>query len=96
MKYLVELIKKKNPEESTQSIEYVVNYLVKEGYISYTVQYHWDIYDFYSKLIVHYKGLNLPKKCAILDTCEHFKLSKAHLYRIINNFSQTNETINEA
>lgn len=89
MKYLVEVIKGKNPEVEEKTLEYVITYLMKEGHISYTVQYHFDIYDFYKKAVEHYRGIGLSKKCAIQDTCEHFKITDRWIYRIIKKFEQT-------
>lgn len=84
MRYLVELIKDKNPQAD---IEYTVLFLMKEGYLSYTVQYHYDIYEFYQKAIEHYKTLSLPKKCAFIDTLQHFKIKKSQLYNILKEHS---------
>jgi AraC-like DNA-binding protein len=89
MKYLVELVQKEQPEVPHDKIEYIISYLTKEGYLSYTVQYHYDIYDFYLKAKEHYKNLNLEKKCALIDTVDHFKISERHLYRIIKQFDNS-------
>jgi hypothetical protein len=42
MNFLVNLVEKENTELDKKTIEYVIKYLNKEGYISYTVQYYWD------------------------------------------------------
>ncbi len=88
MIYLVELIKETKPEIDSNAIEYVVSFLIKEGHLSYTVQYHFDIYTFYIKSLEHYKTLGLPRKSAFIDTREHFKISERNLYRIISNFAK--------
>jgi hypothetical protein len=87
MTYLVELIKEKQPEIDKNTVEYVLTYLIKEGHLSYTIQYHYDIYSFYKKCLEHYESLGLQRKRVVADTCEHFKIKKTHLYNIINNFS---------
>jgi hypothetical protein len=94
MNFLVNLVEKENTELDKKTIEYVIKYLNKEGYISYTVQYYYDIFEFYSKSVDHYKGLGLQKKCAMIDTCEHFKISEPHLYRIIRIY-QNSDSLND-
>jgi hypothetical protein len=86
MRYLVDLIKDKNPEAT---IEFTVSFLMKEGYLSYTVQYHFEIYEFFKKCSDHYKEIGLSNKAAIADTCEHFKTSERTLYRIRKAFDKT-------
>lgn len=88
MNYLIELIKKENPEAESRTVEYVISYLMKEGHIVYTIQYHFDVYDFYSKALSHYESIGLQKKCAFIDTLDHFGLKKSQLYNIINEFSK--------
>jgi hypothetical protein len=85
--YLVEIIKDKKPEVDVKTVEYVISYLMKEGHMSYTVEYHYDIFTFYKKCLEHYESLGLQRKRVVMDTCEHFKIKKTHLYNIINNFS---------
>jgi hypothetical protein len=87
MRYLVELVKEQTPDVPEKKIEYIITYLMKEGHISYTVEYHWDIYQFYIKSIEHYKSLGLKRKCAFIDTLDHFKISERTLYYIIKNFT---------
>jgi hypothetical protein len=93
MKYLVELVQKEQPEVPYEKIEYIISYLTKEGYISYTVQYHYDIFDFYNKAVDHYNSLGLHKKCAVLDTMEHFRISESWLYKIIKTFTVQTSTV---
>ncbi len=94
MNFLVNLIEKENPHLDKKTIEYVITYLNKEGHIVYTVQYYYDIFQFYSKSLDHYTTLGLQKKCARIDTCDHFKISEPHLYRIIRIY-QNSDSINE-
>jgi hypothetical protein len=89
MTYLIELIKDKKPEVDVKTVEYVVNYLIKEGHISYTIQYHYEIYDFYNKCLTHYKNLNLPSKCAMQDTCQHFDITEQWIYKLLKKFKQS-------
>jgi hypothetical protein len=88
MKYLVELVKKNKPDVEDSTLEYVVSFLIKEGHLSYTIQYHYDIFDFYTKALERYNELGLQKKCAFIDTTEHFKIKKSQLYNIIKQFSK--------
>lgn len=88
MRYLVDLIKEKRPDADDSTIEYIISFFIKEGYISYTVQYHYDIYQFYVKAVEHYASIGLKKKCALIDTQDHFKIKRSHLYNIIRNFSK--------
>jgi hypothetical protein len=89
MRYLVELIKEKEPEADIKTVEYVVSFLMKEGHMSYTVEYHYEIYSFFNTCMEHYKSLGLAKKCAISDTCEHFDITEQWLYKLLKKFKQT-------
>jgi hypothetical protein len=83
MNFLVTLIEKEKEDLDKKTIEYVIKYLYKEGHMSYTVQYHYEIYQFYSKALAHYESIGLQKKCAFIDTCQHFDIGKTNLYDII-------------
>lgn len=91
MNFVYELIKKENPDIPKEAVEYVLTFLAKRGVLSYTLQYHYEIYDFYIKLVEHYKSLNIDKKSAFFDTMQHFNISMGFLYKIINEFSSSSE-----
>lgn len=88
MTYLVELIKEKNKEVDEKTVEYVVSYLIKEGHLSYTIQYHYEVIQFFKKCVEHYKSLDLPVKCAVQDTCQHFSVSESWIYKLIKKTGQ--------
>jgi hypothetical protein len=88
MNFVYELIHKEKPEISKENFEYIVSTFNNFGAINYTVQYHYEIYKFYNELLQHYSSINLNKKCAIVDTMQHFKISRGYLYMIIKKFSE--------
>lgn len=62
--------------------EETVKQLIKDGVVSWTYDYHYDIYRFYCDLIDNYSGQKKAKTYAMIDTCLHFNLSRTHFYRI--------------
>jgi uncharacterized protein (DUF608 family) len=86
--YLVKLIKDKKPEVDVKTVEYVITYLMKEGHMAYTVEYHYEICDFFKKCVDHYKTLDLPIKCAVQDTCQHFGITERWIYMLLKKTEQ--------
>ena len=93
MKYLIELVQKEKTDLDKKTVEYVVTWLLKEGHIVYTVEYHYDIYEFFNKALTHYTEIGLQKKCAVQDTMIHFKVSQRHLYRILKSFAKNKSIV---
>jgi hypothetical protein len=87
MTFIKERIKRKLPTLTSDEIDQIFEVLSELGVINNKVEYRYQIFKFYKDLSEHYNRMNLSKKCGILDTMQHFKISQAHLYRIISEFS---------
>lgn len=88
MNYIYTVIKNKLPDLSQEYAETIIKTLRDEGYISMTTEQHFEIYTFYKEKIKDCEENSYPLKVAMVDTMDHFKMTKDNIYKICRKFEK--------
>jgi hypothetical protein len=88
MNYIYSVIQNRIPEIPKEYAETIIKIMVEEGYISMTTEQHFEIYTFYKEKVSDCKTSNYPLKVAMVDTMDHFNVSRELVYKICRDFEK--------